>query len=65
MNETIREAAQKALINAGVPTELASQCADIVGRDDPAKPDLGRSEDDQRLIEMSMKWVTAQPDPQQ
>lgn len=65
MNEVIREAAEKALVNAGVPTDLASQCADIVARDDASKPNLGRSEQDQQLIAQSMQWVTAKIEPQQ
>ncbi len=59
MNDSLKEAAEKALTNAGVPVNLAAQCAEIVARDDASKPNLGRSEDDQHLIDSSMEWMKA------
>lgn len=59
MNDSLKEAAQKALTDAGVPVNLAAQCADIVAQDDASKPNLGRSEEDQHLIDSSMEWMKA------
>lgn len=50
---------EEALTGAGVPVTLASQCAEIVAKDDPTKENLGRSEDDQHLIDSSMEWMKA------
>ncbi|MEW5861460.1 MAG: hypothetical protein AB1861_29450 [Cyanobacteriota bacterium] len=58
MNELF-QAYQFALEKAGVPTNLASQCAEIVQRDDPHALNLGRSEEDQRLISSASEWMKA------
>lgn len=58
-NESLKEAAEKGLINAGVPVQLASQCAEIIAKDDPYAPNLGRTEEDQHLINSSMQWMKA------
>lgn len=55
----LREAYESALTGAGVPLNLATQCAEIVAKDDPTKENLGRSEDDQHLIDSSMEWMKA------
>ena len=57
MNESLKEAAQKALSDAGVPVNLAAQCAEIIAKDDPEQPNLGRTESDQHLINSSMTWM--------
>jgi hypothetical protein len=59
MNDSLKEAAEKALKDAGVPVNLASLCAEIVAKDDPSLPNLGRTEADQHLIDSSMKWMQA------
>lgn len=56
----LHQSYQSQLENAGVPTNLASQCAEIVAKDDASKPDLGRTEEDQHLIASSMEWLKAQ-----
>jgi hypothetical protein len=58
-NTEVLQAYQSALENAGVPENLAAQCAEIVKRDDPNKPNLGRSSEDQYLIRSSMEWMKA------
>ncbi|MEW5859272.1 MAG: hypothetical protein AB1861_18120 [Cyanobacteriota bacterium] len=58
MNELF-QAYQSALEGAGVPTNLASQCAQIAERDDPYAPNLGRSEEDQHLISSASEWMKA------
>ncbi len=59
MNESLQEAAQKALSDAGVPVNLATQCAEIVAKDDPSQPNLGRTQEEQHLINSSMTWMKA------
>jgi hypothetical protein len=55
----LSQAYQQALENAGVPVNLATQCAEIVAKDDPSLPNLGRTEEDQHLINSSMEWMKA------
>jgi hypothetical protein len=50
---------QQTLESAGVPFNLAAQCAEILAKDDPSKPNLGRTEQDQHLINSSVKWMKA------
>ncbi len=57
MNESLKQAAEKALSGAGVPVKLAAQCAEIVAKDDPAKENLGRTQEEQHLINSSMTWM--------
>ena len=45
----------KVLIEHGVPTNLANSAAEILAKDDGNKPNLGRSEEDQKIIYQS--WV--------
>jgi hypothetical protein len=59
MNEFLKQAAEKGLIDAGVPVSLAAQGAEIVAKDDVSKPNLGRTEEDQHLINSSMEWMKA------
>jgi hypothetical protein len=59
MNDSLKQAAQKGLIDAGVPVNLAAQCAEIVAKDDPAQPNLGRTQSEQHLINSSMTWMKA------
>ena len=55
----LRQEYQAQLEGAGVPVNLASQCAEVLASDDAAKPDLGRTENDQHLIDSSMEWLKA------
>lgn len=55
----LRQAYESALTGAGVPQTLASQCAEIVANDDASKQNLGRTKDDQHLIDSSLKWMEA------
>jgi hypothetical protein len=60
MNDSLKLAAEKSLIDAGVPVNLATQCAEIVAKDDPSKPNLGRTQDEQHLINSSLEWMKSQ-----
>ena len=55
----LRQSYQAQLEGAGVPVNLATQCAEVLTKDDASKPDLGRSPDDQHLIDSSMEWLKA------
>jgi hypothetical protein len=59
VNDSLKEAAEKALKDAGVPVNLASVCAEIVAKDDPSLPNLGRTQEEQQLITSSMEWMQA------
>lgn len=59
MKNELLQAYQSALESAGVPVNLAAQCAEIVERDDPYAPNLGRSEEDQHLISSASFWMKA------
>jgi hypothetical protein len=59
MTESLKQAAEKGLIDAGVPVNLATQCAEIVAKDDPTKDNLGRTQEEQYLINSSMEWMKA------
>lgn len=50
---------QKALESVGVPPKLAEQAAEIVAKDDPTKPDLGRTPEEMHLVRSAHLWMTA------
>ncbi|MFM6001823.1 MAG: hypothetical protein ACKPA7_00745 [Sphaerospermopsis kisseleviana] len=54
---TRKQAYQQALEKSGIPTELASKAAEVIDRDDADKPNLGRSKEDQELINQSIKFI--------
>ena len=54
---TRKKAYQQALESSGIPSEIASKVAKIINRDDPDKPNLGRSKDEQELINQSIKFI--------
>ena len=54
---TRKQTYQQSLEGAGIPPELAAKAAEIINRDDPQKPDLGRSKEDQELINQSIKFI--------
>jgi hypothetical protein len=55
----LRQSYESTLTNAGVPVNLARQCSEIVAKDDASLPNLGRTENDQHLIDSSMEWMKA------
>jgi hypothetical protein len=54
---TRKQSYQQALEGAGIPSDIAAKVAEIISRDDPQKPDLGRSKDEQELINQSIKFI--------
>ena len=60
MNEELFQASMDALTARGVPVSAAERASSVVAKDVPAKPDLGRSEQDQRNIKNAMTWLNVQ-----
>jgi hypothetical protein len=54
---TRKKAYQQALESSGIPSDIAAKVAEVISRDDPQKPDLGRSKDEQELINQSIKFI--------
>lgn len=51
--KTYRDALKK----AGMPEEIAAKAAKILDKDDPSQRNLGRTSDEQDLINMSLKYI--------
>ena len=47
---TMQKTFSKVLLANGVPTNIASSAAGILVKDDPSQPNLGRTEEDQKII---------------
>ncbi|MBD2302267.1 hypothetical protein [Nostoc sp. FACHB-190] len=60
MSDNIFFEALNALINNGCPQELAHSAASIVANDDPSKPDLGRTPEDQQIIQQVLPYLQKQ-----
>jgi hypothetical protein len=45
----------KVLLEHGVPASLANSAAEILAKDDGNKPDLGRTEEDKKVINQA--WL--------
>lgn len=56
-NENLFIAALNALTNNGCPTDLAQRAAQIVANDDPFLPDLGRTPEQQLLIQEALPYL--------
>jgi|LakMenEpi03Aug12_release.lakeMendotaPanAssembly.Ray.scaffolds.fasta_scaffold3494944_1 hypothetical protein len=54
---TRKQTYQQALERAGMPPDIADKCSAIVDKDDPNKPNLGRSKQEQELITESIKYL--------
>ncbi|RCJ37977.1 hypothetical protein A6770_39895 [Nostoc minutum NIES-26] len=64
-NDNLFFAALSALTSRGCPTALAASAAAVVANDDPAKPDLGRTQRDQWVISEALPYLQNQGDEQQ
>lgn len=51
------KAYQDAMQKAGMPKEIAEKVAKILDKDDPKQPNLGRTKDEQDLINESVKHI--------
>lgn len=59
MNENLREAAYKSLVDRDVPPSTAERAADVIGKDNPEKPNFGRTEEDQKNVSDAVTWMNA------
>ena len=53
-NQSLYEASLRILTEAGVPKELAQKVSVIVANDEPGLPNLGRTSEDQALVNKAM-----------
>jgi hypothetical protein len=56
-NDNLFIAAINALTNNGCPTELAQLAAEIVANDDPFLPNLGRTPQEQQIIQETLPYL--------
>jgi hypothetical protein len=56
-NDNLFIAAINALTNNGCPTELAQLAAEIVANDDPFLPNLGRTTEQQQIIQETLPYL--------
>lgn len=54
MNENLYQASLKALTEGGVPEELAIKASQVVAKDDASRFDLGRTPEDQLIVNQAM-----------
>jgi len=59
INQQVYEASFKALTERGVPVSTAEKASEVVAKDNPSLPDLGRSSEDQRNVQDAMTWLFA------
>jgi hypothetical protein len=56
-NDNLFTAALNALTNSECPTELAQLAAEIVANDDPFLPNLGRTTEQQQIIQETLPYL--------
>jgi hypothetical protein len=56
-NQSLYNATLKTLKEHGVPQALAIQAAEIIAKDDPLKPNLGRSKYSQEIIQQAYNYL--------
>jgi hypothetical protein len=59
-NQSLYDATVTALTERGCPKDLAIDAAAVVAKDDPVKPDLGRTPVDQEIIKKSLPYLQNQ-----
>ena len=59
MSQELQQAFQHQLESVGVPTNLASQAAEILAKDDATKPDLGRTPEELHIVQSAHTWMIA------
>jgi len=57
-NEGLYNASVKALTENGVPENIAKQASVVVAKDDPDADNLGRTKEDQAVVNEAMKHCT-------
>lgn len=61
-NDNLFFAALSALTERGCPTALAAGAAVVIANDDPTKPDLGRGEREQWVIQETLPYLQSEGD---
>lgn len=56
-NGAFHEGAWTVLLNSGCPKSLAYQAAQVIGRDNPDVDNLGRTEQDQEIINQTLPYL--------
>ncbi|WP_066376125.1 hypothetical protein [Anabaena sp. CA = ATCC 33047] len=62
-NDNLFFAAFSELIERGCPTDLAGEAATVVANDDPTKHDLGRTPQDQSVIQQALPYLQRERKP--
>ncbi|WGV23459.1 hypothetical protein [Halotia branconii] len=55
MNLEVYKTSLQHLTAGGVPQDIAEKASIVVAKDDPHKPDLGRSSEDQQAVNQAME----------
>ncbi|WP_138500937.1 hypothetical protein [Nostoc sp. PA-18-2419] len=58
-NENLYRASLRALVNEGVPVNVAVKASEVVAKDEAGKPELGRTSSDQQAVQEAMKHYWA------
>ncbi|MBD2451862.1 hypothetical protein H6G76_33030 [Nostoc sp. FACHB-152] len=56
-NQGLYDATIQALTDRGCPEDLAKSAATVVANDDSSKPDLGRTGEDQKVIQEALPYL--------
>lgn len=56
-NKDLYDASLKALSNCGVPEDLAEKASEIVSKDNPNEPNLGRTNSEQETINQVLPYL--------
>lgn len=59
-NQKHYEIAVEFFTENGVPPSTAERAADVVAKDNPNQPNLGRTEEDQKTVNDAMTWMNAE-----
>ncbi len=57
--ESLYHGSFQGLVESGVPENLARQVSEIAATDDYSAPNLGRTEEQQHLVQSAMTWLKA------
>lgn len=56
-NQGLYNATVQALTDRGCPEDLAKKAATVVANDDSSKPNLGRTQEDQKVIQETLPYL--------
>lgn len=59
-NQKLYDASMRFFTESGVPVSTAERASKVVANDDPTKPNLGRTEQDQKDITDATTWMNAE-----